>query len=117
MGMPTYFRPVTVRHLMVICSVGGKRYFAPEADMQDASYDRFRYGLALLLVRRPYLRCYREIAHWWPDAVEEYAVAIKARDKLRSDGDNEGLLQEYEARCLELEEELEGYLTAAGTGG
>ncbi|WP_280524689.1 hypothetical protein [Rhizobium grahamii] len=44
-------------------------------------------------------------------------MAIKARDKLRSDGDNEGLLQEYEARCLELEEELEGYLTAAGTGG
>ncbi|EPE96981.1 hypothetical protein RGCCGE502_17460 [Rhizobium grahamii CCGE 502] len=49
--------------------------------MQNASYDQFRYGLALLLVRRPYLRCYGDIAHWWSDAVEDYAVAIKARDK------------------------------------
>ncbi|AVA23795.1 hypothetical protein NXC24_PA00149 (plasmid) [Rhizobium sp. NXC24] len=82
--------------------------------MEYRPIEKYRYGLATLLVRRPHLRCHAKAAHWWSDVLENYADAIRVRDRLRAEGDDSKLIAEYEELCHELEDELEGYFTAAG---
>lgn len=83
--------------------------------MQRVEFDSFRYGLASLLVRRPNLRASANKARWWADIVEEYGEAVRCRDRLRADGDSD-ILEDYERICGELEEELEGCLSANAAG-
>lgn len=78
--------------------------------MEQPPFDAFRYGLASLLVRRPHLRCHASIAHWWTYELENYAFAIRARDRFRSNADYT-LTAEYETLCRDIEDELEGCMT------
>lgn len=80
--------------------------------MENDTSKEFRYGLASFLMRRPHLRGHAEIAHWWSEEFENYALAIRARDRFRLEGDDR--LAEYERLCHEIEEELEGCLKASG---
>jgi hypothetical protein len=82
--------------------------------MEDLRFDSFRYGLAVLLMRRPHLRPYADIAHWWTEEIENYGDAVRFRDKLRAKGGNRMLLEEYEQICIELEEEVQSCFGASG---
>ncbi|SEH51268.1 hypothetical protein SAMN05216228_10023 [Rhizobium tibeticum] len=82
--------------------------------MEEQHFDGFRYGLAALLLRCPHLRPYAHIAHWWTEDIEEYGDAVRFRDRLRAEGDNKALLEEYEQICIELEEEMQSYFGASG---
>ncbi|CDM62977.1 MULTISPECIES: hypothetical protein [Rhizobium] len=81
--------------------------------MEDPRFNSFRYGLAVLLMRHPHLRPYAHSAHWWIEDIENYADAVRFRDKLRAEGDNKMLLEEYEQICIELEEEVLSYFGAS----
>lgn len=74
-------------------------------------FNRYRYGLASLLVRRPYLRPYANTAHWWADVVEDYALAIRARDRCLVEEDDDRV-PEFDEICCALEDEMEGYMTS-----
>ncbi|MDP9809338.1 hypothetical protein J2W42_002186 [Rhizobium tibeticum] len=82
--------------------------------MEPARFDSFRYGLAVLLMRRPHLRPYAHIAHWWIEDIEDYGDAVRFRDKLRAEGGDETLLEEYEQICIQLEEEVQSCFGASG---
>jgi GrpB-like predicted nucleotidyltransferase (UPF0157 family) len=77
--------------------------------MEDPRLDSFRYGLAALLMRRPHLRPYAHMAHWWTEDIENYGDAVRFRDKLRAEGGDKMLLEEYERLCIQLEEEVQSY--------
>lgn len=78
--------------------------------MEQAPFNAFRYGLASLLVRRPHLRCHAPIAHWWTYEIENYAVAVRARDTCRAVADEERAAK-YDAICRGIEDDLENCLT------
>ncbi|WP_028748185.1 hypothetical protein [Rhizobium mesoamericanum] len=82
--------------------------------MAAATFDSFRYGLAVLLVRCPDLRRYAHIAHWWTEEIENYGDAVRFRDKLRDEDGDRLLLDEYEQLCTELEAELHSHFGASG---
>jgi hypothetical protein len=81
--------------------------------MEDLRFNGFRYGLAVLFMRHPHLRLYAPSAHWWIEEIENYGDAVRCRDKLRAEGGNKMLLEEYERLCIELEEELQSHLGAS----
>ncbi|SEH87418.1 hypothetical protein SAMN05216228_1010182 [Rhizobium tibeticum] len=74
--------------------------------------DSFRYGLAILLIRCPDLRPYAHMAHSWPEDIENYGDAVRFRDKLRAEGGDKVLLEEYERLCIQLEEEVRSHFFA-----
>jgi hypothetical protein len=76
-------------------------------NMDAPRFDSFRYGLAVLLMRRPHLRPYAHMARWWIEDIEDYGDAVRIRDKLRAEGGDEMLLEEYEQICIVLEEEVQ----------
>ncbi|MDP9811299.1 hypothetical protein J2W42_004162 [Rhizobium tibeticum] len=54
------------------------------------------------------------MAHWWIEDIENYGDAVRFRDKLRAEGGEEMLLEEYERTCIELEEEVQSCFGASG---
>jgi hypothetical protein len=81
--------------------------------MEPARFDRFRYGLAALLMRRPHLRSYALIAHRRIEDVETYGDAIRFREKLLAEAGDKTRLEECERFCTELEDELQYYFVAS----
>ncbi|CDM58169.1 hypothetical protein LPU83_2515 [Rhizobium favelukesii] len=55
---------------------------------------------------------YAYIAYWWTEDIENYGDAVRFRAKLRAEGGNKILLEEYEQICVQLEEELQSYFDA-----
>ena len=81
--------------------------------MEPARFDRFRYGLAALLMRRPHLRPYALIAHRRIEDVENYGDAVRFREKLLAEAGDKTLLDECERTCVELEDDLQSYFAAS----
>ncbi len=73
-------------------------------------FNSFRYGLATLLLRRPFLRQYSTSAHKWRSRIETYGELIRMRDSLRSRSGSNPELRDYERLCEELESDLQWYL-------
>ncbi|SEI14312.1 hypothetical protein SAMN05216228_102738 [Rhizobium tibeticum] len=83
--------------------------------MEDPRFNSFRYGLAsfscAIHISDP-----MPAAHWWMEDIENYGDAVRFRDKLRAEGGNKMLLEEYERRCLELEIEVQSHFLPATIG-
>ena len=89
--------------------------------MRCHDFNSFRYGLATLLLRRPFLRQYSTSAYEWRSSIETYGELVRIRDALRSSSGSDPALRDYEKLCDELESDLQWYLgssqaDAAGQG-